>query len=117
MAAGHVRENTLLPEAENVSAKNLWIIAWETIVLNKLYNSEIIADYYGIRSSAQSLAEKVKGAEVSTADPQMASQVPDVTRNSNLQLKKPVTSDRVRIGWKETGGKYVGNFTLSPVSF
>ena len=46
---------------------------WETTVLSELYNSEIIADFYGLRFSAQSLAERVKGAEVSTADTQMAS--------------------------------------------
>ena len=73
MAAGHVSENTFLPEAENVSAKNLWTIAekrqsWANCITVKLLLIFMVSVL-----SAQSLAERVKGAEVSTADLQMAS--------------------------------------------
>ena len=71
-------------------------------MINRLRNEtghlKLLLKLCSLRSSAQSPAEKVKGGEVSTADSQMASRVPGVTRNSNLQQENPVTSDRVRIG-------------------
>ena len=49
-------------------------------------------------SSAQSPAAQAQGSGLLIADSLMAGQVPDVTRKSDRQLKRPVTSDRVLIG-------------------